>query len=110
MDPILIAAISIVAGIAVAFAYQNYLKKKTPAEKESPTKTEKFEPKAHEIILEAKDEAFRIKREAEEESRKIRAESLSIEAKLAAREENLERTAPVAKSNEYNCGLVPVTL
>src|SRR3990167_1503593 len=91
MDPILIAAISVVTGIAVASAYQSYLKKKTPAEKESPTKTEKFEPKAHEIILEAKDEAFRIKREAEEEGRKIRAESLSLEAKLAAREENLER-------------------
>ncbi|MDP2720498.1 MAG: ribonuclease Y [bacterium] len=91
MDPILIVAISVVVGIAVASAYQNYLKKKTPAEKESPTKTEKFEPRAREIILEAKDEAFRIKREAEEEGRKIRAESLSLEAKLAVGEENLER-------------------
>ena len=36
MDPILIAAISLVVGVVAALAYQNYLKKKRPSEKEVP--------------------------------------------------------------------------
>src|SRR4030042_1464489 len=91
MDPILIAAISLVVGVVAALAYQNYLKKKTPSEKETPKEAKEPDSRTREIILEAKDEAFRIKREAEEEVRKIRAETLSLEAKLVAKEENIER-------------------
>ena len=91
MDPILIAAISLVVGVVAALAYQNYLKKKIPSEKETPKEAKEPDSQAREIILEAKDEAFRVKREAEEEVRKIRAETLSLEAKLVAKEENIER-------------------
>ena len=90
MDPILIAIGSAVAGVVVAFGYQNYASKKSP--KKELAKEEKIsDARAKEIILEAKDEAFRIKKEAEEEARKVRSETLSLEAKLAADEESLQR-------------------
>src|SRR3990167_6951440 len=90
MDPILIAIGSAVAGLIAAFGYQNYASKKSP--KKELAKEEKIsDARAKEIILEAKDEAFRIKKEAEEEARKVRSETLSLEAKLAADEESLQR-------------------
>jgi len=91
MSPIFIAAASLVVGALLALSYQNYLKKKSPTEKEPSKKPQETDSKAREIILEAKDEAFRMKREAEEENRKIRSETLALEAKLAAREENLDK-------------------
>ncbi len=45
--------------------------------------TSGHEPHAREIIQDARDEAFRIKRSAEEEIRKIREESLQIEKSIA---------------------------
>lgn len=50
-----------------------------------------FEHQAKTIIIEAKDEAYRIKREAEEESRKVRQEIVSIEQRVVGKEENLDR-------------------
>ena len=90
MNPILIAGASLVIGVVLALAYQNYLKKVTPKEKESPQKTKDTDASAKEIILEARDEAFRMKKEAEEEVRKVRGETLTLETKLAAKEENIE--------------------
>lgn len=91
MNPILLAAISVVVGVFLAIAYQNYLKKGT-SQKEEQLKPKEPDTNAKEIILEAKDEAFRIKKEAEEEARKVRAESLALEAKLAVREETFANT------------------
>ncbi|HEX7455991.1 MAG TPA: ribonuclease Y [Candidatus Nanoarchaeia archaeon] len=91
MNSALIAAASLVVGVILALTYQSYLKKKTKTEKEAPTKAKEPDTNAREIVLEAKDEAFRIKKEAEEEARKIRTETLSLEAKLAAKEENFAR-------------------
>jgi len=91
MNPVFIATISVVVGVFLAIAYQNYLKKGT-SQKEDQSKPKEPDINAKEIILEAKDEAFRIKKEAEEETRKVRAESLAIEAKLAAREETFTKT------------------
>src|SRR3989338_10872677 len=45
---------------------------------------------AREIIQDARDEAFRIKKAAEDESRKVRQESLEIEKRIAQKEESLE--------------------
>src|SRR3989344_33589 len=45
---------------------------------------------AREIIQDARDEAFRIKKAAEEEAVKIRQESLELEKRIAQREENLD--------------------
>lgn len=47
--------------------------------------------RAREIVLEARDEAFRIKKAAEEEARKVRAATIQLEKKLAQREEVVER-------------------
>lgn len=45
---------------------------------------------AREIIQDARDEAFRIKKAAEDEARKVRQESLDIEKRLAQKEESLD--------------------
>jgi len=90
MDPIFIAAISLVVGVIAAFTYQNVLKKKIQPEKGVTQEVKAPDSKAREIILEARDEAFRIKKEAEEEARKVRTETLSLEAKLTVREESIE--------------------
>ena len=62
---ILIALVSVAGGVVAALAYQNYLKKGT-SQKEDQSKPKESDTNAKEIILEAKDEAFRIKKEAEE--------------------------------------------
>lgn len=92
MNPIFIAVVSAVVGVALAFGYQNYLKKQSSKDKDPQSKPKELDTDAKEIILEAKDSAFRIKKEAEEEARKIRSESLSLEAKLEAKEENFAKT------------------
>jgi len=90
MNPILIAVLALVAGAGVGFVYQNYLtKQKKPTKKEESSK-EELPTSAKEIIIEARDQAFRIKKEAEEEARKIRSEVMSLEARLAAKEESIE--------------------
>src|SRR3989338_3180754 len=45
---------------------------------------------AREIIQDAREEAFRIKKAAQEESAKIRGESLELEKRIAQREESLD--------------------
>ena len=52
---------------------------------------ESVKTEARAVLVEAKDEAFRIKREAEEEVRKMRQESLSMEHRLMAKEENIDK-------------------
>ncbi|OGY26751.1 MAG: ribonuclease Y [Candidatus Woykebacteria bacterium RBG_16_43_9] len=92
MNQVFIAAVSAVVGVVLALGYQNYLRKKTSEVKESEPKTKDIDTDAKEIILEAKDEALRIKKEAEDEAHKVRSDTLSLEAKLAAREENFAKT------------------
>ena len=53
---------------------------------------------AREIIQDARDEAFRLKKAAEEEASKIRQESLELEKRLAQKEDSLdERSVQVEK-------------
>ena len=66
MDPTLVAIGALVLGAVVGFAYQNFVRAKLPqktSEKTKPAETSQ----AKELIIEAKDEAYRIKREAEED-------------------------------------------
>ncbi len=100
MNPIFIAAVSVVVGVALVLGYQNYLKKHSTKDKESKLKPKDLDTDAKEIILDAKDNAFRIKREAEEEARKIRSESLSLEAKLATQEETFSKNLADIKEKE----------
>lgn len=48
------------------------------------------QPSAREIIQDARDEAFKIKKSAEEEAGKIRQESLDLELRVVQKEESLE--------------------
>lgn len=83
MDPtILIAVTSLAVGGAAVYFYQNNPRnKKGKAEKEVPS----------EIVLQAKEEALKIKKEAEDEARKIRSEVLGLESRLAVKEETIEK-------------------
>jgi ribonuclease Y len=54
------------------------------------------------IIIEARDEAFRIKREAEEYSRKLHQEALAIEQRLVIKEENIDKRLELLFSREKN--------
>src|SRR3989337_824535 len=56
---------------------------------------------AREIIQDARDEAYRIKKSAEEEAAKIRQESLALEKRLVEKEDNLDmRITQVQKQQQ----------
>ena len=56
---------------------------------------------AREIIQDARDEAYRIKKSAEEEAAKIRQESLALEKRIAEKEDNLDmRITQVQKQQQ----------
>ena len=58
------------------------------------------ENKTREALLEARDEAFRIKRDAEREIREERAESQRLERRLIQREETLDRKLEAAEKRD----------
>ncbi len=57
---------------------------------------------AREIIQDARDEAFRIKKAAEEETRRIREESLDLEKRIVQKEESLETRSLQLQKLEKN--------
>ncbi|MBI4100517.1 ribonuclease Y [Candidatus Microgenomates bacterium] len=63
------------------------VKKRVPQE----TTSDKFQIRAQEILLEAQNEAFKIRKEAEEEARRVRNEVLLLQQRLTQKEESLER-------------------
>lgn len=69
-------------GAAIYFYFQSKKEKEV-----KPTQVSE----AKEIIVEAKDEAFKIKQDAETEASKIRGEVLKIEQRLNQKEENLDK-------------------
>ena len=101
MDPILVVVIALVVGGAGVYAYQNVIQPKFSKGKKTKDKEEKPEPdNARELIIEAKDEALKIKREAEDEARKVRSEVLQLEARLAAKEETLDKKLSEVEKKE----------
>lgn len=56
--------------------------------------------KAKEILIEARDEAFKIKKEAEDETRQSRQEALLIERRILEKEENLDKRMKVLDGRE----------
>ncbi len=99
MDPALIAMGALVVGAFVGFAYQNFVKSKLP-QKSSGEKPSEGTSNARELIIEAKDEAYKIKREAEEEARKVREEVIKLEARVASREETIEKKLSEIETKE----------
>lgn len=56
---------------------------------------------AREIIQDARDEAFKLKKSAEEEARKIREESIDIERRIAQKEEALDiKISQISKADK----------
>lgn len=89
------------AGLVSAL-YIYYRKTKITGSATSSPEVAQASTKAKEIIIEAKDEAFRIRRSTEEEARKIRTEAHSLEQKLSQKEEALERKGGVLEERERN--------
>jgi len=103
MDPTLIAIIALLVGGALVYTYQNVIQPKTSKGKKIKEDEVKTEPNdAREVLLQAKDEALKIKREAEEEASKIRSEILQLEARLAAKEENLDKKLAEIEQKEVS--------
>jgi len=88
MDPTLIVIGALVVGAVLGLAYQNFVKNKFP--QKSSDRKEPTDAKSRELIIEAKDEAYKIKREADEESRKTREEVIKLEARLSSKEESID--------------------
>src|SRR3989344_1741720 len=82
MNPVLIAAASLVVGVVLVLTYQNYLKKKASKDKETPSKIKEPDTQSREIILEAKEENFA----------RILADIDKKEASFADKEQEIEKT------------------
>lgn len=89
----------VVSGAALSFVYYKN-RKKTSA----PPSPELIDAKtaAKEIVVEARDEAYRIKKAAEDEARHTRREVFQSEQKLNQREEALERKSGILEERERN--------
>lgn len=85
-------------GVAIYFFFQS--KKEPKPTKISDTSLAEAKAKAKEIIVEAKDEAFKTKKQAEEEASKIRGEVLRIEQRLTQKEENLDNRLEQVNAKE----------
>ena len=107
-----IALLSFLVVVVSLVLFQSTKKKKKPEEEKklkevvsAPPKPkvvgfQEAEEKAREIIFEARDEAFKLRKAAEEESRKIRAEALLKEEKFSQKEEALEKKAQFLTEKE----------
>lgn len=101
MDPILITIVAILAAGGGITGYNVYQKRfKSTRERTSKTDTSPeiannakvldAETRAREIIVEAKDEAFKLKKEAEDDARQARNEIMQLEQRLAQKEVSIE--------------------
>ncbi len=75
------------------------------AEKEAAKLLDDARAKGKEIILEAKEEAVKLRAEVETEARQHRAELQRLERRLAQREENLERKLEALERREQGLNL-----
>lgn len=109
MDPIILAIIAVLAAGGGAAGYNYYQKrskkgKKTSEKEDYPTtaQAKEAETKAREIIVEARDEAFKIKKDAEDEARTTRAEVIQLEQRLASKEVSIEAKISTLDEKEKN--------
>src|SRR3989344_8764653 len=66
---------------------------KAPLQREVQVKDDQMvlSAQARTILLEAKDEAFRIKREADDEARRLRQEGITIEQRILSKEDSIDK-------------------
>lgn len=107
---ILVGLLVIVVGY---FGYQEY-QKKSLGNALDKQKDEKIPPvvqahvndgRAREIVQDARDEAFRIKKQAEEESRKIRSEIFQLQQNVSQKEESIDRKVGALEERERQLGI-----
>src|SRR3989304_9730756 len=79
--------------------------KSFPAASPPPTQT-----RAQEIILQAQNEAFKIREAAEEEARRVRKEVLQLQDRIAQKEEGLDKKAGVLEERERQLAIKEATL
>ncbi|MCL5411758.1 MAG: ribonuclease Y [Patescibacteria group bacterium] len=101
---LIVAAASLVALGAGAGATYYWTKKQTLKTTPTPLPSKATEAeasaRAKEIVVEAKDEAYRIKKAAEEEARATRREVLQLEQRISQKEESLERKIGALEERE----------
>ncbi|MFA4835805.1 MAG: ribonuclease Y [Dehalococcoidia bacterium] len=96
----------IVIGAAAGWAGGYYLrstgmsKKAREAEEKTAGIVKAAEAKQKEMLLEAKEEAVKIKAEAEEEYRRRRSDIIRVEKKISQKSENLDRKAEAFERRE----------
>lgn len=98
MDPIVIGIIAFLAGAGALYGYNQNLKRKTPPS--PPSEKPSDNTAARELLIEARDKAYRIKKEAEEEGSLVRAQILELEKRVAQKEEMVERKLSTFEDKE----------
>ncbi|PIU69065.1 ribonuclease Y, partial [candidate division WWE3 bacterium CG06_land_8_20_14_3_00_42_16] len=98
--------LSIGAFVAVFVLYKQSRKKVSPAvSQEELPQLEEMKAKGREILLEARDEALRIKREAESEAQKRRAEVSKLESRVSQKEEWIDKRIGASEEREKSLSL-----
>lgn len=102
MSNLILVVLGLLLGGASAGGYAYFVsRKKTKINPNSPEILDAA-TKAKEMIIEARDEAFRIKKSAEDEARNTRRDVANLEQKLTQKEEILERKGGVLEERERN--------
>ncbi len=100
-------------GVIAVFVYRETQRKKSTPEQPIQTGTQPIpqtqhsdreimeaRQKAREIVLEAKDEAFKLKKTAEDEIRQARKDFLALETRIQQKEESLDRKLTQVENRE----------
>ena len=104
---IAVAACTAVLGLAAGFCLRQFLTNRRirAAELETEKLLTESRTKQKEMLLEAKDEAIRIRAQADNENRERRAELQRQERRLAQKEEHLDRRAEAFERRERNTAI-----
>ncbi|OGY23747.1 MAG: ribonuclease Y [Candidatus Woykebacteria bacterium RBG_13_40_7b] len=105
---IVVGIAALVIGAVASSALNYFLKQRSkPQGKEPEEESAKekesstpLETKAKEIILEARDEAYRIKKAADEEARSTRSQVFRLEQRVAQREEEVDKKLSLISEKE----------
>ncbi len=113
MDTQFLVLVIGLVGVIGVFVYRELQKKKAPpsqpaessvspvvASPASDRELMEAKQKAREIVLEAKDEAFKLKKTAEDEIRQARKDFLTLESRIQQKEEGLDRKLTQVENRE----------
>ena len=107
MQPVVIAIVAAVIGIALGYAFNRFLMKDRTARSAEEAErlvgdaTKQAETMKREALVEAKDQIFQMKQEAETDVKERRKEIQALEQRLAQREESVDRRAESVDKREH---------